>query len=292
MCMLLPTETSHRLMARLTALTQLTRPHNALAAALLMLLGAYLSGNPHFVSALVLRAAAMVWAIVAACTVLNDYLDVPADKLNNPQRPIPSGRISRRGAIALLAALSLVIFALAWTLNPRLGLVALGYFFVGIVYSIYLKGTVMLGNSIVGLLSGGTVIYGALVAESLTPAVMIAAGLVFLFVLLREVLGTIADQQGDASAGVSTVTTRWGQPAALALFQILGVLFAGVSVLPWFIRLAPNRYLIGVLLCSTLPTLVLIWLLRQHPTLARIRLALRVTKFLWFSSLLPLVLLK
>jgi geranylgeranylglycerol-phosphate geranylgeranyltransferase len=275
-------------------LVQITRPHNCLGAALASLLGAYLTGGTaHLLAPSVMRAAIVVGLVVAACNVVNDYRDVAADRIDKPHRPIPSGRVSRRAAGGLALVLALTAFGVAWTLGPwPMAAIALATTVLGIGYSYYLKSTVLLGNGIVGLLSASTVIYGGLAAGGLTPQVTVASMLVSLFVFAREILKAIADRRGDVLAGVRTVATRFGTPASLRLFQILAIVFVVAALAPWFLHLAENRYLVAMVAGSVLPTVVIAILLGLRLTEGTIHLSLRVTKFLWFSSLFAMVMLK
>jgi geranylgeranylglycerol-phosphate geranylgeranyltransferase len=275
-------------------LVQITRPHNCVAAALASLLGAYLTGGTaHLLSPPVMRAAIVVGLVVAACNVVNDYRDVTADRMDKPHRPIPSGRVSRRAAGGLALVLALTVFGVAWTLGLwPMAAIALATTILGTGYSYCLKSTVLLGNGTVGLLSASTVIYGGLAAGNLTPQVTVAGVLVFLFVFAREILKTIADRRGDVLAGVRTVATRFGTPASLRLFQSLAIVFVVAALAPWFLHLSGDRYLVAMVAGSVLPTVVIAILLGLRLTEGTIHLSLRVTKFLWFSSLFAMVMLK
>jgi geranylgeranylglycerol-phosphate geranylgeranyltransferase len=179
-----------------------------------------------------------------------------------------------------------------WTLGAGLAVIAVISGTLGIGYSYFLKDTVLLGNGIVGFLSGITVAFGGLAAGSLTQSVGIAALLVFLFVFIREILKTIADQKSDALSGVCTVATRLGTEAALRIFQTFVIVFIVTAVMPWFLHLVPDRYLCAVVLGFILPTVGLVILLTLKFTDNTVRLVLRATKLLWFSGLLTLALLK
>ena len=39
------------------------------------------------------------WALSASAMVLNDYFDIEVDKINDPNRPIPSGKITPKQAL-------------------------------------------------------------------------------------------------------------------------------------------------------------------------------------------------
>ena len=49
-----------------------------------------------------------VWAFMCSWNALNDILDVEIDKLNQPTRPLPSGRISLNNAKMVTAALMFI----------------------------------------------------------------------------------------------------------------------------------------------------------------------------------------
>ena len=55
----------------------------------------------------VLMAAVVVFLVTGAGNSINDYFDHKIDAINKPQRPIPSGRISLKGALIY----SLFLFA-------------------------------------------------------------------------------------------------------------------------------------------------------------------------------------
>ena len=55
--------------------------------------------------------ALSVYAFMASWNALNDYLDLEIDKVNRPDRPLPSGRISKRTAAIAIAATGLISFA-------------------------------------------------------------------------------------------------------------------------------------------------------------------------------------
>lgn len=278
---------------QLTSLIQITRPHNCLAAAMATLLGTHLASSAtHLLSPSVMPAALVVWLIVAACHVVNDRRDVDVDSLNKPQRPIPSGRVSPHVADGLTLILSLAALGVAWTLGLWPMVIALASLILGVGYSYYLKSTVLLGNGVVGLLSGTTVIYGGLVVGDLRPAHGWASLLVFLFVFNREILKTIADQEGDAMVGVCTVATRLGTMASLRLFQILTIGSVAASVMPWFLHLAPDLYLYSIVCLSILPSMTIVATLSLRFTKSAVHLSLRLTKLLWFSTLLSLGVLK
>ncbi|MCC6190345.1 MAG: UbiA family prenyltransferase [Anaerolineales bacterium] len=277
----------------IAGLLQLTRPLTCLGTALLVVMGAYLAGpEPLALTIYPWRAAGLVALIAAACNVLNDYRDVAVDRLNRPWRPIPAGRVSSPlvGGWALLLAAGAA--ALAWGLDARLAAVATGLGLLGAAYSFFFKNTVLFGNALVGLLCASPVAYGAALQGGLTRPARLATLFVFLFVLAREILGTVVDGPGDARAGLRTITTRLGRAAALRLFRVIGLLLVGLCLAPALLRQAPGRYLWVAVPTLALPMLgIVVWLgLRSTP--AAVHRARQIMKLQWFAGLLAMAWLK
>jgi 4-hydroxybenzoate polyprenyltransferase len=103
-------------MNRLRAYAQLVRLPNVFTAPADVLMAALVSGAlPAAWGAVLLVAAASVF-LYSGGMVWNDYFDLEQDRRERPFRPIPSGRVSRRGAGglgALLLACGLFAAALA-----------------------------------------------------------------------------------------------------------------------------------------------------------------------------------
>src|SRR5262249_49682148 len=99
-------------------LFRLLRVENCSAGALATWLGARLAARAEpYAAVRVVLAAVVVWLIVAASNAFNDLQDVQVDRLNKPQRPIPSGLVPAATVsrtVVVLAALALLI---AWTLE-------------------------------------------------------------------------------------------------------------------------------------------------------------------------------
>jgi geranylgeranylglycerol-phosphate geranylgeranyltransferase len=268
---------------------QITRPHNCLGASLAVLLGAYLAEGPAVLSARpTLLAGIVVWCIVAGNNVVNDLHDLQVDRLQKPYRALPSGRLAASTASRMAWMLFLGSLILAGLIGAASLLVALLAIALGVLYSLSWKNSVLIGNGVVGLLSGLAVIYGGLAASRVDVRVLLAAASVGLFVFSREILKTVADLEGDSRVGISTIATRMGSQATLRLFTALVGLFVLVIAAPWFIGYASDSYLIAVNLGICIPFVVVTALLWLRFSQAHLLLALKVTKMLWFIGLLAL----
>src|ERR1700757_4158694 len=77
--------------------------------------------------------------VVSAGYLINDIADLDADRQHESKRhrPLASGRISRRAAIAVAAAMIVAAFAGAIALSRDFTLVLLAYFILTVSYSLW-----------------------------------------------------------------------------------------------------------------------------------------------------------
>jgi len=93
-----------------------------------------------------------VLAVIAFCLIssavylVNDLVDIEKDRQHPTKRnrPLPSGRLSPRVALAVAVAIPLVVVPLAMVLSVPLGLIVGGYFALMMLYSFYLKHVVII----------------------------------------------------------------------------------------------------------------------------------------------------
>jgi len=252
-------------------------------------LGTYLAGGQSIlITKPALLAVPIVWLIVAGNNVVNDLCDIQVDRIQKPHRVLPSGRLGISKASILASLLFISGLILASVISTPSFMIALAASILGIVYSFYLKSSVLLGNAVVGLLSGLSVIYGAVVISRIDNRVLLAAGFVFVFVFIREILKTIADLDGDSQLGVTTIATRIGSRDTFDLFTCLAAIFVVITALPWFVKYAPNRYLLAIFLGIYIPLISATGLLWIRFNQVNLRLALRLTKLAWFLGLFAL----
>jgi geranylgeranylglycerol-phosphate geranylgeranyltransferase len=195
-----------------------------LRAAAIMFLAA--DGTPN----MFLFSLGLVLAILyqGAGVTLNDYYDIEVDKLNAPNRPLPSGRLSPKevkyfgvGCIILAILISLV--------NPMVTLIGIGFILpLGWGYNKFFKNT-PLGPLVFSLQCG----IGYVVAGALFIANKISDPIIFLSIsLLTCLFGNIvseglSDIEGDRIARKHTIAVVYGVKVA----TIIAFLFHLASVL-------------------------------------------------------------
>jgi geranylgeranylglycerol-phosphate geranylgeranyltransferase len=103
---------------------RLSRPINALAGCIAVVLSGYVAEAASWWP--IIMAAITVLLITISTNAWNDYIDIEIDRVNKPERPLPAGRISPRGALIFSivgTALSLITAAF---INQPAFFIALG----------------------------------------------------------------------------------------------------------------------------------------------------------------------
>lgn len=280
-------------MASLVATLRIARPHAGLLAAMYTALGAYLASSAwlHHPST-VLRSSLVIALIVAFGFIINDYHDAAEDQLSKPYRPIPSGRLSRRSALALACAAAGLSVVVAATLGLWPTLVALCLVACSAAYTFYLKPTLLLGITMVAFLNAAAVLYGCMAAGALTPAAVMLTVLALLNASAQETLYNLEDRVEDLRSNVRTTAVRLGPKGTLVLFVVLALSCAAATVAPWGIHIGSAAYIWVALPCSTIPLVGVVILVSLRSTQDRLRLAHSIMKLVRLSSVLPVLLLR
>ncbi len=189
--------------------------------------------------------------LTASSMVLNDYADQKIDAINEPTRPLPSGAISPRVALAYGLLWMILGLVLASTIGLVSLLAATVAWLLFLAYTTVGKKTGLPGNILVSVCVATPFLYGAVVmGRSIELRIAIFASIAFLANLGREVIKGIVDIQGDNSRGVRTVAVRFGANHA-ALLSVLFLLSAvGLSALPLLLQMVSALYYLPFILVT------------------------------------------
>jgi geranylgeranylglycerol-phosphate geranylgeranyltransferase len=191
-----------------------------------------------------LLAAAAAALFTAGGNALNDLYDRETDRINHPDRPLASGRLSVRAAYTFTA----VAFAAAAVLGVLVNVYALAIVIVNAVlmlsYEAALKARGASGNLVISYLVGSLFLFAGVSVLPYAPDALfrtgILAALAFLATLGREITKDIEDMRGDVDR--RTLPQRWGSRAAGVLAAVALVLAVGLSFLPIYYRVLPLAY--------------------------------------------------
>ncbi|NTW51292.1 MAG: UbiA family prenyltransferase [Chlorobiaceae bacterium] len=177
---------------------------------------------------------------------VNDYYDLELDRVNEPTRPIPSGRLSEKEAIwnwSIVLVIAVILSTwLGLHIGGQRGIVFVGSLltglFVGFIYSappLKLKKNIFLSAPAVGL-SYGLITYlsaNALFSD-IRPEVLGLAGMNFFMAVALIIMNDFKSTEGDAKGGMKSLTVMIGaKNTFLVAFIIIDLVFTVFVFLAW-----------------------------------------------------------
>ena len=242
-------------MKRLVGFIRLIRPVNCLMMGFAVIVGALIVKveTPSFFDIIVkfIQGFLTAFTLTGASMAINDYWDRDIDKINEPNRPIPSGLVAPRESLFLAAFLISTGFVAALLTNLPCLVIAILSLIVSVFYNTKGKETGLPGNLLVSLCVSISFIYGSfLIRGRPEPAAFIFAVLAFLSNTGREVTKGIVDVQGDMAKNIRTVAVSYGEKAAAYVASFFYLLASGLSILPVLINLVSFWFLPFVLLAD------------------------------------------
>ncbi|MGC8568621.1 MAG: UbiA prenyltransferase family protein [Nitrososphaeria archaeon] len=186
--------------------------------------------------------SAAISATVAAY-ILSDYLDLKEDRLNNPSRPLPSGRASVTDAKALIILSLMVALSVGFYINAATGVMVALSLVLSSLYSMpfirgkekyYTKSLLSWLGGFVGTFTASAILFRFSLLSFLVASVNGT------MIMLLVMIGDIIDYEGDRASGVRSIAVTFGQEAALVLMELflglLAVFLLGIYYLASYIH--------------------------------------------------------
>ncbi len=245
-----------------------------------LIVGALIIGVP-----LIPLTSEVVFAILAAFVltgagnVINDYFDYETDKVNRPERPLPSGKISRRSALVLFFVLSLVGLAFSFFVSYNFFLFALVNTIIFTLYPSILKKIPLIKNITVSYLATSPFIAPAFIFDGLNiiiqGPILIFAVIAFLGTLSREIFKDIEDFEGDEKVKIKTLPILIGKHPARILADLILIVATIALAYPIYKGMVTIFYLVGVL-----PALIFIVYALYSQDITKSQKSIKIAMFL------------
>ncbi len=279
--------------SRWHGILRLLRLSNSLSASALVLLGASLCQPGPLTMGAWLAAAAM-WCVTAFGYVSNDLADVAEDRINKPERPLPSGLVSTSLAGRIAVGLALAAILISLLLGWLALIAAITVLALLTLYNFRLKAIPIAGNALVAALAGCALAVGAVAVCGPNLAVIQATGgpalLLASFIFARESLKTVEDVQGDRVAGKRTLALVWGAEKTARWLLLPAFLTSVIVFWLWFAQ-SYSPVFVGLVLAGvTLPLVYSALHLWSNAAPQRVSPCLALLKGSYFAGLLALLL--
>ena len=220
----------------------------------------------------------------------NDF-DLEIDKVNAPERPLPSGVVSPRDVLILSTFVTTLGFLSSYLINTAAFVVSIFVWSIGFLYNWRYKRSGIWGNLMVAFSVGMTFIFGAIVVGNPFDKLTWLFGmLAFLIDLGEEIAADAMDVSGDRDAGSRSLAILLGKEKAL---RISGAIFGSVivtSLLPFTLQWLDRIYLIPIILMDIIIFTATIKLLQ--PNEKNKRLLIRIIYFGAGFAMLLLIILR
>jgi len=164
----------------------LSRPLNVLITAISIFIAALITGKLKF-NILLLYAEITAVFITSGANIINDIYDIKIDRINKPERILPSEKITVTQAWIYFCIAYSIAILFAILSGVTMLLIALTIALLLFLYSTFFKKTVLLGNLIVSFSAATAFLYGAEAVSHWTDGI-IPAVFAFFFHFGREIV--------------------------------------------------------------------------------------------------------
>ena len=229
---------------------EILRPGNALMGAISIILVAIIDKT---ISIPVILAMITVFFETAAGNVINDYFDYKIDLINKPERPLPSGRISRENgrnyAYLLFLGGTVCGFLISYLTNNWIPfIIVLIADVILYLYAYTLKTTPLIGNLAVGFMTGFGFVFAGFTINN--PSIILTSiylgFFAFVMTTAREIAKDIEDIEGDKADGAKTLPILIGTKIPALLSAALIIVDSALCPLLYFNHIFGFYYLIVI----------------------------------------------
>jgi geranylgeranylglycerol-phosphate geranylgeranyltransferase len=250
---------------KISALMRLFRLELPLAMGVCVVAGQIQASNALPSPRIALLGFTCGFAFSSAALILNDYFDLEVDRINAPDRPLPTGAVTGREAVALTILMTIVGLAAALALGPAKLVLGLVFWTIGFLYNWRFKQSGLPGNLMVAVSIGATFVLGAVtVGSPLHPLAWTFGLIAFLIDLGAEIAGGAMDMEGDRVRGCHSIALQSGRRFSLKISAALWGVAVVLIFLPILFGWLAARYLVFCILAAALISFFTLLLLQSR----------------------------
>jgi geranylgeranylglycerol-phosphate geranylgeranyltransferase len=243
---------------------QLFRPDLSFAAGICVIVGEIIALGSFPSTRCLFYGFVCGFFISSSALILNDYFDLEVDRINAPNRPLPSGIISPPEVIALTFIVIFLGLVASVVISMYALIISIILLIIGILYNWKLKETGLPGNFMVSLSVATTFILGGIVVgDPWNKIVLTFSAMSFFFDLGEEIAADVMDIDGDKKRNSKSIAIIMGRKVALSISSVLFSVVIFISFIPIRFRWLGISYLIMILIADAIIFLFAFKLLRS-----------------------------
>jgi len=238
------------------AIWDLLRLEHGFMYALGVIIGAIISGETS--PTILLFGALTAIFCQASAFALNDYFDYEVDIANKRyDRPLVRGELSRSTALIISIILAPLGFIFAYFISLEAFIFAVCVTLIGYLYDMKLKEFGVFANAYIAFTMAAPFIFGGIIANKLTPQIIVLSIIAFISGIAREIMKGIEDVEGDALRNVKSLARVKGVAFAAKISALLFLIAVILSVVP-FLFIDEYRFDIKYIVPVILTDIILI----------------------------------
>ena len=204
--------------------------------------------------------AISVFLVTAGGNVINDISDLETDRYNHPDRPLPSGTITKKAAYYMAISFFIAGFIVSIFVSLLISSIVIVAELLLVSYEFKTKKMGLPGNLTVSLLIGMIFLYGGFITDTLTKMILLFL-LAFFSNMSREIMKDIEDIKGDVDR--NTLPKRIGVQNAKIISASFIVITIIISFLPYYFHILSIYYLYAVFIDDLLFALALTYIYKN-----------------------------
>jgi len=235
---------------------KIIRPFNLLFVGLCIAFGAFYPEYRISGIWIIISAVFSGIFIAAAGYTVNDYYDIEIDRINKPERVLPSGSMKCNNALIYSITLFLIGIILSYFTGSIICLLTafINSMFL-FLYARFFKREFIVGNLLVAYASASCFIFGGIAGKNIENSLIIAF-FAFFYTFLREIVKDLEDIKGDSLAGASTIAIRWEKKKVVSICLIPVLAIIAFTSYLFILKSLANSQFILLLFFVILPLLI------------------------------------
>jgi hypothetical protein len=233
------------------AYLQLTRPANVITAIADIWAGFAIAGAWDYMATDYVYGEGRFWlnllwlslstiGLYAGGVAFNDVADAELDAIERPERPIPSGRVSKSAAFAMSSILLIFGVLCAFQVNNTAGILAIAVAACAVFYDYWGKHQQIFGPINMGLCRSGNLLLGVSVAPEVLEKLWPLAAIPLIFVAAITMIS-----RGEVH-GKNRRALYFGGMMYASIFVAIMVMAYLRS--PWYLQVVPFLALLGYMI--------------------------------------------
>ena len=232
---------------KLKAILTITRPVNVVITFVSVVIATIICLPTKIPELYVLLAAFSAALTAASGNIINDIFDIEIDKINRPLRPLPSGKITVKEAYTLYFVLLILSISFSLIISYLAFVIVIISNLLLLLYAKYLKRIPLIGNITVAFLTGMVFIFGGVVVQNPSAAI-IPATFALLVNLIREIVKDMQDFEGDEKNEIKTFPVKFGFRKSKFIILFISLALILYTLYPFITQIYRIEYFIVVMI--------------------------------------------